>query len=58
MQNFIGDFLAVVIWEKYLWGEKFWVELGRTPSETELEPFSGYSKPNLERKVVLRIEIL
>ena len=34
------------------------MKLGRTPSETELEPFSGYSKPNLERKVVLSIEII
>ena len=58
MQNFIGDFLAVVKRKQNLWGENFWVKLGRTPSETELEPFSGYSKPNLERKVVLRIEIL
>ena len=39
-------------------GEKFWVKLVRTPSEIELEPFLGYSKPNLERKVVLGIEII
>ena len=58
MQNFIGDFVAVVKRKKVWWGEKFWVKLGRAPSEVGMEPFSGYTKPNLERKVVLSIEII
>ena len=53
MQNFIVDFLAVVKWKKKLWGEKFRVKLGRAPSEIGVEPFLGYAKPNLDRKIVL-----
>ena len=34
------------------------MKLVGTPSEIGLEPFSGYSKPNLDRKVVLGIEII
>ena len=33
------------------------MKLVGTPAKIELEPFLGYSKPNLERKVVLSIEI-
>ena len=58
MQNFIGDFSAVVK-RKFFWrGENFWVKLGWAPSEIGLEPFSGYTKLNLEQKVVLSMEII
>ena len=59
MQNFIVDFLAVVKRkESFCGGEKFLVKLVGALPEIELEPFSGYSKPNLDRKVVLGIEII
>ena len=34
------------------------MKLVGTPAKIELEPFLGYFKPNLERKVVLSIEII
>ena len=37
-------------------GESAKVACTNIPSEIELAPFSGYSKPNLDRKVVVGIE--
>jgi hypothetical protein len=37
---------------------KFGPKLGRTPFGIWMEPFSGNTKPNLELKIVLRMEIL
>ena len=34
------------------------MKLERAPSEIGMEPFSDYTKLNLERKVVLSIEII
>ena len=34
------------------------MKLVGAPSEIELEPYSGNSKPNLERKVAVGVEII